>query len=391
LGAWNFPFITLFLPLISAITAGNCVLVKPSEMSPNSSGITRKIIENYLDNECIKCVEGGAEVSISCSQLKWDKICFTGSSEKGRLVAQSAAKNLVPCLLELGGKCITIVDESANAAFAGKKVASARTVNSGQVCICPDYVYIHESKKAEFLDNAVKTIKECYGDNPQESKFYTRMINEFHTKRVLDLTKNHGGKVIIGGTGDIKDRYVAPTIIDGPSMDSAVMQEEIFGPVLPVVTFKDIQEVIDHMHEREKPLAMYYFGAVSGENKEIFENQMQSGMMCVNDILVQAFNPKLPFGGVGLSGQGCYTGIDGFKNFSNSKGVVIRPTIDVDAINKLIMPPYSASDQATLRFMTANPTGIMALLKPSFQSQVQKIILFFMVVFALLLAFKTFF
>jgi len=171
-------------------------LAKPSEMSPNCSAVSRKLIETYLDNECIKCVEGGAEVSIACSQLKWDKICFTGSSEKGKLVAQAAAKNLVPCLLELGGKSITIVDESANASFAGKKIASSRTMNSGQICISPDYVFIHESKKEEFYESAVKILKDCYGEDPQKSKFYSRMVNEFHTKRVLDMTKNHGGKII---------------------------------------------------------------------------------------------------------------------------------------------------------------------------------------------------
>jgi len=179
-------------------------------------------------------------------------------------------------------------------------------------------------------------------------------------------------------------------------MDSAVMQEEIFGPILPVVSFKDIQEVIDHMHENEKPLAMYYFGSTSCKNKEIFETQMQSGMMVVNDVLVQAFNPRLPFGGVGYSGQGAYTGIDGFKNFSNSKGVLVKPELDVDAINKLIIPPYSASDQAAIRFITATSLGkskllnnpIVSILKPQYQSQIQKMILFSMLMFAFLAIYK---
>ena len=337
--------------MISAISSGNCILLKPSEMAPECSGACRVIVEKYLDNECIKIVEGEHDLSIACSQLKWDKICYTGSTEKGKLVAQTAAKNLVPCILELGGKCITIVDESANASYAGKKVVTAKLMNSGQVCIGPDYVYIHESKKEEFLDAAVQAMKDSYGEDPQSNNFYSRMINEFHTKRVLDMCKGHGGKVVCGGTGDIKDKYIAPTIIDEPSFESAVMKEEIFGPVLPVVSFMDIQEVVDHLNEGEKPLAIYYFGSVFGKNKEIFENEMQSGAICVNDVLVQNLNPYLPFGGVGNSGQQRITGIDGFKNFSNLKSVVIKPIIDVDAINKLIMPPYTNFEQTQLRFL----------------------------------------
>ncbi|CAI2363861.1 unnamed protein product [Moneuplotes crassus] len=375
MSAWNFPFITLFLPLISAIAAGNCALLKPSEMSPHCSAVCRELVETYLDNDCIKIVEGGAEISITCSQLKWDKICFTGSSEKGKLVAQAAAKNLVPCLLELGGKSVSIVDESSDASFAALKIASSRAANCGQICISPDYVFVHESKKKEFLETAVKTFKECHGEDPQKDEFYPRMVNEFHTERVLKMIKGHGGKIILGGEGDIKDKYIAPTIIDEPSMDSDVMKEEIFGPVLPVVSFKDIQEVIDHMNNNEKPLAMYYFGGVNGENKTIFEREIQSGMMAVNDCLIQAFNPKLPFGGIGYSGQGSYTGIDGFKNFSNSKAVVVKPQINIDSMNRLIMPPYSNMDKATLKFLIS---------KPLYQGQVQKFLMLLLLLIVVL-------
>lgn len=234
LGAWNFPLVTTLLPLVSAISAGNCVLVKPSEMSSHSSSVIRKLVQTYMDNDCIKVVEGGAEVSIACSQKKWDKICFTGSSEKGKLVAQAAAKNLVPCMLELGGKCITIVDETANAQIAASKVISGRNTNCGQICIAPDYVFVHESLKQEFIDAALEAIKNNYGEDPQKAEFYARIVNEFHTERVLNLTKNTGGKILCGGTADIKAKYVAPTIIEAPSLDSKVMKEEIFGPVLPV-------------------------------------------------------------------------------------------------------------------------------------------------------------
>lgn len=332
-------------------------------MSPNCSACIRKLVETYLDNECYKVVEGGAEISIACSQKKWDKICFTGSSEKGKLVAQAAAKNLVPCLLELGGKCITIVDETGNGRLAGMKVIAGRLINSGQVCICPDYVYVHESKRDDFVNAALAAVKEMYGDDAQKNVFYARMVNEFHTERVLDLAKTSGGKILCGGKGDIKDRYVEPTIIQSPSKDSKIMREEIFGPVLPIVTFKDVKEVIDHINESEKPLAMYYFGSVKNNpNKDLFENEVQAGMMCTNDIMMQALNPDLPFGGVGYSGQGSYCGVEGFRSFSNSKALLVRPVIDIDMINKLVLPPFSESEKKQLKMMLSFPI---------FQSQIQ--------------------
>lgn len=352
MGAWNFPFTTIFLPLVSVIAAGNCALIKPSEMSPNCSAASRKLIETYLDNECFKVVEGGAEISIACSQQKWDKICFTGSSQKGKLVAQAAAKNLVPCLLELGGKCITIVDETADARIAAIKVIGGRLINSGQVCICPDYVYVHDSKKEEFTKAALEAAKDMYGEDAKASKFYSRMINEFHTKRVLDLIQNSGGKILCGGNGDVKEKYIEPTIIETPKADSKLMCEEIFGPVLPIVTFKDVNEVVEHLQDSEKPLAMYYFGKImNNPNKEMFENEIQAGQMCVNDVMVQGINPDLPFGGVGHSGQGAYCGEDGFKNFSNSKAVLVKPTLSLDGPNKLVLPPYTEGEKKILRTM----------------------------------------
>ncbi|CAI2365289.1 unnamed protein product [Moneuplotes crassus] len=365
-GAWNYPFVTTFSPLICAVAAGNCALVKPSEMAPHSSAVMRTIVEKYLDNECFKVAEGGAEVSIACSQMQWDKICFTGSPQKGSLVAQAAAKNLVPCLLELGGKCTTIVDEDANAQFAGFKVMSSRLANSGQICTSPDYVLIHESKKDEFIESAKATIKDSYGEDPQKDVFYSRMINEFHTERVFKLCSGHGGKVVTGGKCDIKDRYMEPTIIENPSLDSEIMKEEIFGPILPVVTFKDFQEVIDHMHEREKPLAMYYFGSVFGEHKKILEERVQAGGMVVNDCVIHALNNRLAFGGVGQSGQGRYLGIDGFRNFSNQKAVLVKPTINIDSVNKMIMPPFTEEEKAKLMNM---------LTMPYYQSHAQKLLL----------------
>ena len=210
------------------------------------------------------------------------------------------------------------------------------------------------------------------------------MINEFHTKRVLDMCKDHGGKVVCGGTGNIKDKFIAPTIIDEPSFESAVMKEEIFGPVLPVVSFKDIQEVVDHMHDREKSLVMYYFGSVFGENKEILERQMQSGSMCINDVLVQNLNPDLPFGGVGSSGQGRIHGKDGFLAFSNSKSILVKPTIDVDVITKLIMPPYSNFEQTQLRILLGKFPNLNFLGSTLNQSHIQKFLLLIATVFTTL-------
>lgn len=283
-------------------------------------------------------------------------------------------------MLELGGKCITIVDESANARVAGMKVINGRLTNCGQTCIAPDYVYVHESKKQEFLDSALATIKEMYGDDPKENKWYSRLINDFHAKRVLALAENTGGKILCGGKGNAAQKYIEPTVIDNPREDSEVMKEEIFGPILPIKTFKIFDEILKHMQKAEKPLAMYYFGDVRGnKNKDLLEYRVQAGMMAVNDVVIQAANPDLPFGGVGYSGQGCYCGIDGFKNFSNSMAVLVKPAINVDAVNKLVIPPFSDAQQKQLRFL---------LTTPIFQSQVQKALLMVGIILFLAIIYK---
>lgn len=222
---------------------------------------------------------------------------------------------------------------------------------------------VHESKKKEFTESMIKILKETWGEEPKKNEFYSRMINEFHTQRVLDLTKGHGGKVVFGGSGDVKDKYIEPTIVEDPDIDSKIMTEEIFGPVLPIISFKDITEVYQHMREREKPLAMYYFGKSNNNpNKDYLEKNMQSGGMCINEALVQTIAYGLGFGGVGNSGQGKYGGVEGFKQFSNAKSVVSKLAIDVDALNKLVLPPYTDSEK----------TQIQTIIKfKLYQSQVQ--------------------
>lgn len=242
-------------------------------------------------------------------------------------------------------------------------------------------MYCHESKKKEFAEACVASIKESYGEDIQSNKGYSRIINEFHTKRLLDLAKDHGGKVLCGGDGDIKDKYVAPTVILDPRLDSKVMQEEIFGPILPIISYKDIQEVYDYMNDNEKPLAMYYFGAVTNNPiKDKLEKEMQAGMMTVNEPMVQAINHDLPFGGVGQAGYGAYHGIEGFKVFSNAKCVMVKPMVDLDALNKLILPPYTASDKKVLRFL---------MTKTWKQSHVINMFYFFILLLVLYIVYKT--
>jgi len=230
-------------------------------MAPESSKVMKQLVEAYLDAQCFTVLEGGPDVAIALSQQKFDIICFTGSTQKGALVAQAAAKNLVPCLLELGGKCPAVIDESADVDFAAQKCTFARFNNSGQTCLSTDYILVHSKLKQQFLDGVRKYVKEFYGENPKESGDMGKMVNEWHCGRLEGLIEGSKTKVCLGGKVDKAARYVEPTVIDGPSLDEPVMQEEIFGPILPILTFNNIGEAIQTINKLDKPLAVYYFGS----------------------------------------------------------------------------------------------------------------------------------
>jgi len=239
-GSWNYPYVVNLKPLCQAITSGNCAVIKPSEMSPASSTVIKKLVEKYLDRECYAVIEGGVEIASKICGYPWDLICFTGSTMKGKLVAEAAGKNLIPCILELGGKCPSVVDVTADINFAANKVAFGRFNNSGQTCLAPDYVIVHESIKDQFVDALQRQVRLMYGNEEKGSPDMGKVITDWHCDRIKGLIETSKGKVVCGGKVNRSIKYVEPTIILNPEESSPVMQEEIFGPVIPIITFKNI-------------------------------------------------------------------------------------------------------------------------------------------------------
>lgn len=265
IGSWNYPIFTTLGPLVNAIAAGNCAVIKPSEIAPYTLLKLKSFVIRNLDMSSYVCIEGQIEVSKALTATKFDLICFTGSSEKGKLVAASAAQNLVPCILELGGKSPSIVDESADIAYAAKKIAFGRFINCGQTCVAPDYVLVHYSKVEKFVSEMNKAIKDIWQEGKNTADM-GHMVNEFHTNRVCSLLKDHQGNVLIGNANAHEDKNLTPTVVLNPSKDSPLMKDEIFGPILPLFSFNHIDEAIKMVKEFEKPLVIYYFGSVISSN-----------------------------------------------------------------------------------------------------------------------------
>ncbi|WP_308992003.1 aldehyde dehydrogenase [Mariniflexile litorale] len=320
---WNYPFLLALEPLIMAVAAGNTVVLKPSELTKHTSQILTDIIKTVFPEDYITSVQGDAHVATELLSQKWGYIFFTGSVSVGKIVAEAAAKHLTPVTLELGGKSPCIIDDTANLKLTAKRLVWGKFFNAGQTCIAPDYVIIKRHIKKEFIELLKEEITQFYGENPKESIDYPRIIN---TKNTLCLAKmlkdNH---VIFGGTIDETDNYVAPTLIDEPALDSEVMRSEIFGPILPILTYdteKDIESIITNF---EKPLALYTFSSNKTFINHIL-NTYSFGGGVVNDVLIHFSNHRLPFGGVGTSGMGVYHGKHGFDTFSHDKSVIKRGT-----------------------------------------------------------------
>lgn len=337
---WNYPLQLIMSPLISAIAAGNCVIIKPSELSAATAGIMSKLISNTFDPKEIACFEGDAEVSTVLLKLPFDHIFFTGSTAIGKVVMEAAAKNLSSVTLELGGKSPAIVDETCDLKKAAEKIAWGKLVNAGQTCIAPDYVLIKESKLADFEMHYKAAVQKMFFSEAEINKNdYARIIN---TKQFLRLNKLieealHDGAVLaLGGKSDEQDLTITPTLLTSVARGSGIMQEEIFGPILPVITYNNLQEAIDFVNRKEKPLALYVFsGNKKNQNKILTETS--AGGTCVNDVLVHIGNPNLPFGGVNNSGIGSCHGIFGFKTFSHERAVVFQSKL---GLTKMIYPPY---------------------------------------------------
>ena len=329
---WNYPFQLTLCPLIGAIAAGNRVLLNPSPQSPHTTSLLQKLINENFSEEIVYCFDGQTETNINLLAQKPDYLFFTGSPHAAKLIMKQASENLIPATLELGGKSPVIVDRDANLKIAAQRISFGKFVNCGQTCIAPDYLFVHSSVKQKFIGLFIESVKSKFGNTPAESEFYGRIINNVHFKRLINLLENQD--IIFGGGYSEKDNYISPTLIENPKLTSAVMQQEIFGPILPILTFDSIDEPIEYIQSNERPLALYYFGS---ENKDVV-NKTISGGCCINDTIMHILPHGLPFGGIGNSGQGAYHGKASFDTFTHYKSVLqSHKNIDI----KLKYPPYS--------------------------------------------------
>lgn len=321
IGAWNYPYQLSLSPMIAAIAAGNTCILKPSEIAENTMKMMAKLINENFPAEYVHVIEGGVEETTEILKLKFDKIFFTGSTKVGKIVYEAAAKNLTPVTLELGGKSPVIVSASADFEVAAKRIIWGKFLNGGQTCVAPDYILVDAKVKDSFLDS-LKSYIQKFNYQP-DSKEYTKIINDKNFERLTKFIEPE--KVFFGGNFDKETRYIEPTILTNVYWSDAVMQEEIFGPILPVLTFKNFNEALSQINDHEKPLSAYLF-TDNSEEKESFVSKISFGGGCINDVIMHLSNDYLPFGGVGNSGIGNYHGKFGFETFSHQKSILDRAT-----------------------------------------------------------------
>ena len=344
---WNYPVQLLVSPLAAAIAAGNTAVCKPSELAPATSEVLVRLADKYLDTDAIVFVEGGIPESTALLEQRWDHIFYTGNGAVGRIVMAAAAKHLTPVTLELGGQSPTIVDKNVNLGLAVERVASGRWLNAGQTCIAPNHVFVHQDVEKAFVSGLRDTLLKRYGKDPKASPDFGRIVNERHTERIAGLIAGGGyEEIAYGGESDVSQKYIAPTVLTGVKPDAPVMQEEIFGPVLPIISFSDISEPIAAINAGHKPLALYVFSSDKDTVERVL-SETSSGGAAVNDVLMQVMNGELPFGGVGESGMGAYHGEAGFQTFSHRKAVYYRPSFFKDP--SLLRPPYTALKSRIMR------------------------------------------
>ena len=330
---WNYPFQLSISPLIGAVAAGNTVILKPSEFSNKTSEIIKKIIENTFEKGHVDVILGGPEIGSKLLDFNWDYIFFTGSTNIGKIVAQKAAINLTPTTLELGGKNPCIVDETANLKVASKRIVFGKFLNCGQTCIAPDFILVHESVKKDFTEKIIERIRKIYNEDVENSENYSRIINKKHFSRLIKLLEKD--KIIYGGKNNPNSNFIEPTLIDGSNFNSSLMKEEIFGPILPVVSYSNKDELKKILDNYKDPLAFYIFS-----NDKKFSNELikrySFGGAAVNDTISQIVNHRLPFGGIRNSGLGSYHGKQSFKTFSFYKPYIVKSNIfDLNAKYKI--------------------------------------------------------
>jgi aldehyde dehydrogenase (NAD+) len=344
IGPWNFPFQLIMAPLLGSIAAGNTSIIKPSEVAAATSKVVTEIIARTFSREYVAVFEGGVETAKELLTKKFDTIFFTGGTKIGREVAEHAARNLTPAILELGGKSPCIVDLNTNLQVTARRIVWGKFLNAGQACIAPDYLLVHHSEKASLLSKMKEQIEQLFGNDPSKSPDYGRIINERHFDRLLTLIK---GNIFAGGNHDRTSRYIAPTIIQDVTLEDPVMSEEIFGPILPVLEYETLDEAIQMINKHSHPLSLYLFTKNKMAEEKII-NSISFGTGCINDCMVQFQNPNLPFGGVGASGIGSYHGKNSFDAFSHRKSI-IKAFRSLDL--PLRYPPYKERIKLLRKFM----------------------------------------
>ena len=351
---WNFPFNLTVGPLLSALAAGNRIMIKPSEMTPNVSALIEKLVTDLFKPSHVAAFQGDAEVAKSLLQLPFNHIFFTGSPEVGKFVMSAASKNLASVTLELGGKTPTIIDETANLDMAVNKIAWGKCINAGQSCIAPDYIFIHQSLKERFIQKLSVKLNEVFGMNSEEkqsSPDYGRIVNNYHWKRVnhlLETTIREGGTIVYGGGKDEEKNFIEPTVLDKIIPEMKIMKDEIFGPLLPILSFISLKECINFINSRPKPLALYIFSN-SRKNIDFMIQNTSSGGMVINEVKSHFLNLNLPFGGVNASGLGRSHGEAGFQTFSNARAMLKNVRMSMIG---LVFPPYTKWTKKIIRLIS---------------------------------------
>lgn len=341
---FNYPFQLVIEPLIGAIAAGNCVVLKTSRDTPNVSAVIIEMIESIFDRSYIRAIQGGRETNTSLINAPFDYIFFTGSVAVGKVVMEAASKNLVPITLELGGKSPVIVDKSADIKIAAKRIIWGKTVNAGQTCVAPDYVMVHENVKEELINEMKESLMDFYGTNIEKSRDFGRIVNTKHFNRLKDILERDKEQIIYGGKTNPTTLFIEPTLIEA-NWNSASMEEEIFGPLLPILSYGDLDKAIDSIRKGPKPLALYVFTSNKEVEKKIV-NSIPAGGVSVNNTILHLANPELPFGGVGSSGIGAYHGYYSFETFSHKKSILKTGT----KINiPILFPPYNDRNLKIIR------------------------------------------
>ncbi len=343
IGPWNYPVQLTLAALVGAIAGGNCAVIKPSEIASATSELLAELLPRYLDNDCVQIVQGGPEETTALLAEKFDHILYTGNGTVGRIIMQAAAEHLTPVTLELGGKSPCIVDRNTDIPVAVRRIVWGKFLNAGQSCLAPDYVLVHRDVEAALLKEMKQTVAAFYSSDPRTSKDYGRIINARHFRRLMGLLAS--GDVLVGAESNEDELYVAPTILYNVSPDSPVMGEEIFGPILPVLSVNDISEAIAFINERPKPLALYLYSNNKRLRQQVID-QTSSGAVVVNHNCIHAVVPTIPFGGVGASGMGSYHGKATFDMFTHRKPVLVKPTI-IDL--KFLYPPYTKTKGKVIR------------------------------------------